>query len=69
MAAVARDRPTQRPSQRRSRTSRGALAWYLSNVPWAVPGFSIPAQRGALHRLHGHPVRVRSLRFWVRARR
>ena len=35
----------------------GALAWYLSNVPWAVPGFSIPRCRDALIRLHGHPIR------------
>jgi SAM-dependent methyltransferase len=46
----------------------GALAWYLSNVPWAVPGFSIPRCRNALIRLHGHPIRVPSTRFWVRAR-
>jgi SAM-dependent methyltransferase len=46
----------------------GALAWYLSNVPWAVPGFSIARCRDALLRLYGHPIRVPSTRFWVRAR-
>jgi SAM-dependent methyltransferase len=47
----------------------GALAWYLSNVPWAVPGFTIPRCRDALLGLHGHPIRVPSTRAWVRARR
>jgi SAM-dependent methyltransferase len=47
----------------------GALAWYLTNVPWAVPGFSISRCRDALFRLHGAPIRVPSARFWVRARR
>ncbi len=47
----------------------GALAWYLSNVPWAVPGFGIPRCRDALLRLHGHPIRVPSTRFWVQAAR
>jgi SAM-dependent methyltransferase len=47
----------------------GALAWYLSNVPWAVPGFTIPGCRSALRRLHGGPIRVPSTRFWVQARR
>lgn len=45
----------------------GALAWYLSNVPWAVPGFSIERHRDALLALHGDPIRVNSERFWVRA--
>lgn len=45
----------------------GALAWYLSNVPWAVPGFSIERHREALLALHGDPIRVSSERFWVRA--
>ena len=47
----------------------GALAWYLSNVPWAVPGFTVPRCRDALLRLHGEPIRVPSTRFWVQARR
>ena len=47
----------------------GALAWYLSNVPWAVPGFTIPRCRDALLRLHGQPIRVPSTRLWVQARR
>lgn len=45
----------------------GALAWYLSNMPWAVAGFSIDRHREALLALHGQPVRVPSERFWVRA--
>lgn len=45
----------------------GALAWYLSNVPWGVPDFSIERHRDALVRLHGSPIRVRSERFWIRA--
>lgn len=47
----------------------GALAWYLANVPWAVPDFSIEAHRGALTGLHGAPVRVISERFLVVAHR
>ncbi len=46
----------------------GALAWYLSNVPWAVPGFTVPRCRDALLQLHGDPIRVPSTRFWVLAR-
>ena len=46
----------------------GALAWYLLNVPWAVPGFDIETHRDALLRLHGRPVRVPAPRFWLRAR-
>jgi SAM-dependent methyltransferase len=46
----------------------GALAWYLHNVPWAVPGFSIQRHRDALLRLYGAPIRVASERFWIRAR-
>jgi SAM-dependent methyltransferase len=45
----------------------GALAWYLSNVPWAVPHFSIECHREALIALHGDAIRVTSERFWVRA--
>lgn len=45
----------------------GALAWYLCNVPWAVPGFSVERHREALLALHGDPIRVSSERFWVRA--
>jgi SAM-dependent methyltransferase len=46
----------------------GALAWYLANLPWAVPDFSIERHRDALLRLHGDPIRVVSQRFWIRAR-
>ena len=45
----------------------GALAWYLSNVPWGVPDFSITRYREALLGLHGSPIRVASEAFWVRA--
>jgi SAM-dependent methyltransferase len=45
----------------------GALAWYLSSVPWAVPGFSIARHREALLARHGDPIPVTSERFWVRA--
>jgi SAM-dependent methyltransferase len=46
----------------------GALAWYLTNVPWGVRDFSIERHEDALLRLHGRPIRVPSERFWVRAR-
>ena len=45
----------------------GALAWYLSNVPWGVRDFSIERHRDALLRLSGGPIRVSSERFWIRA--
>ncbi len=45
----------------------GALAWYLANVPWAVPDFSPDRHRDALVALHGAPIRVDAERFWVRA--
>jgi hypothetical protein len=45
----------------------GALAWYLANVPWAVPDFSPDRHRDALVALHGAPIRVAAERFWVRA--
>jgi SAM-dependent methyltransferase len=45
----------------------GALAWYLSNVPWGVRDFSIERHRDALLHLHGSPIRVPSQRFWIRA--
>ena len=45
----------------------GALAWYLSNVPWAVPDFSIDRYRPQLLRLHGEPIRVPAERFWIAA--
>ena len=46
----------------------GALAWYLTNVPWGVREFSIERHRDALLQLHGSPIRIASERFWVRAR-
>ncbi len=45
----------------------GALAWYLTNVPWGVRDFSIERHRDALLRLHGSRIRVSSERFWIRA--
>jgi SAM-dependent methyltransferase len=45
----------------------GALAWYLSVVPWAVPGFSIERFHDALVNLHGRSVSISSSRFWLRA--
>jgi len=45
----------------------GALAWYLTNVPWAVADFSIERDRAALLALHGTAIRVPSERFWIRA--
>jgi hypothetical protein len=45
----------------------GALAWYLTNVPWAISGFSVERHHDALLRLHGGPIRVVSERFWIRA--
>ncbi|MGH9091054.1 MAG: class I SAM-dependent methyltransferase [Acidimicrobiales bacterium] len=46
----------------------GALAWYLTNVPWAVPDFSVARYRDALLGLAGEPIAVPSARFWLRAR-
>ena len=47
----------------------GALAWYLVNVPWAVPGFEIDRHRDALLALHGRPIRVTSPRLLVQVAR
>jgi SAM-dependent methyltransferase len=47
----------------------GALAWYLSVAPWAVPGFSIAHCHDALVSLHGRPISIPSSRFWLRAHR
>jgi SAM-dependent methyltransferase len=47
----------------------GALAWYLSNVPWAVPGFTVATHRAPLRALHGRPLAVPSTRFWAQVRR
>jgi SAM-dependent methyltransferase len=47
----------------------GALAWYLHNVPWAVPGFDIDQHRDALLALHGQPIRVTSPRLLVQVAR
>jgi SAM-dependent methyltransferase len=46
----------------------GALAWYLTNVPWAVPDFDTDTFREPLLRLDGCEIRVPSARFVVQAR-
>jgi SAM-dependent methyltransferase len=50
----------------------GALAWYLKNVPFVYPGFSIEAARDRLETLHhglarGEKLRVRQPIFWLQA--
>lgn len=52
----------------------GAMAWYLTSLPWVWPGFSIQEHAGALRRLHRRiaaegPLRVPQPLFWLRARR
>jgi hypothetical protein len=50
----------------------GVLGWYLRQVPWAVPGFDLEAERERLLAVHERiraegPVRVRRHQFWLRA--
>jgi SAM-dependent methyltransferase len=50
----------------------GALAWYLANLPFVYPDFSIAGARDVLRRLHeencrGRPLEVRQPLFWFRA--
>ena len=47
----------------------GALAWYLTNVPWAVPGFPVDRFHDTLVELGGQPISVSSDRFLIRALR
>lgn len=49
----------------------GALAWYLKNLPWVLPGFDIDAAEPLLRRLHerGAPIVARQALFRVVARR
>ncbi len=52
----------------------GALAWYLTAVPWAAPGFSVARARGRLEELnrtvsHDDPIRVPRYGFWLEAHR
>ena len=47
----------------------GAFAWYLTHVPWIVPGFTIEAHRDALLALAGSSIQVPAMRFWLRARK
>lgn len=49
-------------------TDVGALAWYLINVPWVMPGFSIADYREGLAALHGRgAVTVPQPMFWLTA--
>jgi hypothetical protein len=49
----------------------GALAWYLQNLPWVFPGFTIERFRLQLAHLHqlGQPLRARQSLFWFQARK
>jgi len=52
----------------------GALAWYLKNLPWVFPNFSIESFRAQLHRLHlsverGEPLSAHQRLFWLAARK
>ncbi|HEY9217616.1 MAG TPA: methyltransferase domain-containing protein, partial [Phenylobacterium sp.] len=49
----------------------GALAWYLKNLPFVYPGFSIAAARDRLRRLHEsrEAISVRQPLFRIGARR
>lgn len=52
----------------------GALAWYLRNVPFVLPGFAIPEYRARLEQLHyrieaAGPLEVRDALFWLAARK
>ena len=47
----------------------GALAWYLSRVPWVMPEFSISRHRARLQALHdGQAIAVQQPMFWLSAR-
>ncbi len=51
----------------------GALAWYLTAVPWTIEGFSIAAHRPQLRRVHERmqsegPLVATHDAFWVMAR-
>jgi SAM-dependent methyltransferase len=52
----------------------GALAWYLVNLPFVYPAFSMAAARDVLRRLHeenrrGRRLEVRQPLFWLQASR
>jgi len=49
----------------------GAFAWYLSVIPWMVPGFTIGDWRRELVELSdsGTPLVVHATRFWLLARK
>ncbi len=47
----------------------GAFAWYLTVIPWMVPGFSIDTHRTVLRELHqsGIALEIHATRFWLLA--
>ena len=48
----------------------GALAWYLLNLPWVLPGVAADAWRGQLAALHGRgALSVAQPMFWLEARK
>lgn len=52
----------------------GAFAWYLKNVPYVCPDFTIEGTRDALEQLHrrqqaGEAIEVRQTLFWLEALR
>jgi SAM-dependent methyltransferase len=48
----------------------GALAWYLLNVPWVLPDFSVARHRAALGALYARgPITAAQPMFWLAARK
>jgi len=52
----------------------GALAWYLTAIPWVLPGFSVVRYRSRLERLHSltmerGPIRIPRYAFWLEGRK
>ena len=49
----------------------GAFAWYLSVIPWIVPGFTIEGYKPRLLDLHerGTPLVIHATRFWLLAKK
>lgn len=48
----------------------GALAWYLTHVPWVLPGFTIAGYGKRLERLHEKgAITVGQSMFWLEARK
>jgi SAM-dependent methyltransferase len=51
-------------------TDIGALAWYLTHVPWVLPEFTIAGYRKQLERMHEKgAITVRQPIFWLDARK